>query len=67
MREVENPSFQNKYITEIFNSFERYSVLITPPYIPAGMTGMRPESAGMQINSTGIQPESTGIGMNYLI
>ena len=54
-----------------------YSVLITPPYIPAGMTGfrwnplestgMRPESAGMQINSTGMQPESTGIGINYLI
>ena len=54
-----------------------YAVLITPPYIPAGMTGfrwnplestgMRPESAGMQINSTGMQPESTGIGINYLI
>ena len=47
-----------------------YAVLITPPYIPAGMTGMRPDSAGMQINSTGIaifQQESTGIGMNYFI
>ena len=53
------------------------TVLVTPPTIPAGMTGfcrnplestgMRPESAGMQINSTGMQPESTGIGINYLI
>ena len=52
-------------------------VLVTPPTIPAGMTGirrnplestgMRPESAGMQINSTGMQPESAGIGINYLI
>ena len=41
------------------------TVLVTPPTIPAGMTGfrrnplesagMRPESAGMQINSTGMQ------------
>ena len=34
--------------------FPQRPVLITPPYIPAGMTGMRLESAGMQINSTGI-------------
>ena len=53
------------------------AVLVTPPTIPAGMTGfrrnplesagMRLESAGMQINSTGMQPESAGIGINYLI
>ena len=52
-----------------------HTVLVTPPTIPAGMTGfcrnplestrMRLESARMQINSTGMQPESTG--MNYLI
>ena len=36
-------------------------------WIPVESTGMRPESAGMQINSTGMQPESTGIGINYLI
>ena len=44
------------------------TVLVTPPTIPAGMTGFRRnplESAGirrnetgMQINSTGMQPES---------
>ena len=46
------------------------AVLITPPYIPAGMTGFRwnpLESTGMRPESAGMQPESTGIGINYLI
>ena len=56
------------YLTYIFPSST--AVLVTPPTIPAGMTGFRRnplESAGMQINSTGMQPESAGIGINYLI
>ena len=66
-----------KYPRHYYENRNEISVLVTPPTIPAGMTrfrrnplestGMRPESAGMQINSTGMQPESTGIGMNYLI
>ena len=46
------------------------TVLITPPYIPAGMTGIRWNANKFHRNSyipAGIQPESTGIGMNYLI
>jgi hypothetical protein len=42
-----------------------HPVLLTAPYIPAGMTGFRwngPESAGMGPESTGMGPESTGMG-----
>ena len=50
---------------------ETFTVLVTPPTIPAGMTGfrwnplestgMRPESAGMRLESAGMQINSTGM------
>ena len=42
-------------------------VLVTPPTIPAGMTGFRQnplESTGMRPKSTGMRPESAGMQIN---